>query len=87
MGYRYSPPGHPPSTPPVHYPGYTSPRRARVPVPCRAGAARLNMVVGLKSVGQLSLYAHFSDIEELTEVYNLVRIDNPNDHKDIPGTN
>ena len=42
------------------------------------------MVVGLISVGQLSLYVHFSGFKGITEVYNLLRIDNPNDHKGIP---
>ena len=44
------------------------------------------MAVGLKSVVQLSLDDHFSDIRDLTEVYNLVRIGRINNHNDIPGT-
>ena len=40
--------------------------------------------VGLISVGQLSLDAHFSEIQGITEGYNLVNIDNPNDHNVIP---
>ena len=44
------------------------------------------MVVGLKSVEQLSLYVHFSDIGTMTEVYNLAIAGNANDHKCIPGT-
>ena len=47
--------------------------------------ARLNMVVGLISVHQLSLDAHFSDIEDMTEVYNLLTAGNPDDHYVIPG--
>ena len=43
------------------------------------------MVVGLKSVGQLSLDTQISGSGELTEVYNLVRIDRINDHLLIPG--
>ena len=46
---------------------------------------RLNMVVGLYSVGQLSLGAHFSGFLGLTEVYNLRTAENPNDHYVIPG--
>ena len=44
------------------------------------------MVVGLKSVAQLSLYDHFSDIELMTEVYNLLEIGRINNHNVIPGT-
>ena len=45
------------------------------------GAAALsNMVVGLKSVARLSLSAEISGSRGITEVYNLIRIDNPNDH-------
>ena len=47
--------------------------------------AGTNLAVGLISVGQLSLSTHFSGFLEFTEVYNLLRIDNPNDHYDIPG--
>ena len=50
------------------------------------GHARgVNMAVGLKSVRQLSLCVHFSGFSGMTEVYNLSDIDNPNDHKYIPG--
>ena len=34
------------------------------------------VAVGLISVAQLTLSAHFSDIRAITEVYNLVIIDN-----------
>ena len=43
------------------------------------------MVVGLNTVGQLSLYAHFSGFYGITEVYNLATAGNPDDHKYIPG--
>ena len=43
------------------------------------------MVVGLKSVRQLSLYVHFSGFIGMTEVYNLLSVGNPDDHKGIPG--
>ena len=44
------------------------------------------MVVGLKSVRQLTLDAHFSDIQGMTEVYNLLNAGNPDDQNLIPGT-
>ena len=44
------------------------------------------MVVGLISVEQLTLDAQISDIRGMTEVYNLVRIRNPDDHFSISGT-
>ena len=43
------------------------------------------MVVGLISVGQLSLSVHFSGLLGITEVYNLPAAGNPDDHKCIPG--
>ena len=43
------------------------------------------MAVGLKSVAQLSLVGHISEIEGMTEVYNLVRIGKNNNHLVIPG--
>ena len=51
----------------------------------RAVYGGLNMVVGLKSVSQLSLGAHFSDIQGITEVYNLSKIDRINNHSFILG--
>ena len=44
------------------------------------------MAVGLRSVRQLSLYVHFSDITGITEGYNVIKLGNPNDHNLIPGT-
>ena len=41
--------------------------------------------MGLKSVGQLSLSNQISGFLTMTEGYNLVEIDNPNDHNVIPG--
>ena len=46
---------------------------------------RLNMVVGLNLVAQLTLGAHFSGFRGITEVYNLYIAGNPNDHNTIPG--
>ena len=43
------------------------------------------MVVGLKSVAQLSLGSHISDIRGMTEVYNLANAGNPDDHYVILG--
>ena len=85
MGTRYSTPPDPPShTPPrVHLRlteqccthGYTGARGVRLTKYCR----------GLKSVAQLSLSVHFSDIRGITEVYNLDILGNPDDHYVIPG--
>ena len=44
------------------------------------------MVVGLKSVEQLSLSDRFSGFQGITEVYNLVDIGRINNHFVIPGT-
>ena len=77
---RYSPPRtHPHPTPRVHpspallvaMSGYTA---------ARALYGRVNMVVGLISVGQLSLDVHFSGFQGITVVYNLVRIGRINNH-------
>ena len=38
---------------------------------CTGTSAEHNMVVGLKSVGQLTLSPEISDIRGMTEVYNL----------------
>ena len=74
-----------PTTPRPHHPGYTSPpSTARVHPGARVGGS--NSAVGLKSVDQLSLVGHFSDIRGITEVYNLVILGNPNDHNLILGT-
>ena len=43
------------------------------------------VVVGLKSVAQLSLYAGFSGFQGITEGYNLAIAGNPDDHLVIPG--
>ena len=58
--------------------------RVHLPLPHIAGPGMLqrctrvsgqrNMVVGLKSVDQLCLEDHFSDLRTMTEVYNLVEI-------------
>ena len=48
--------------------------------------AGYNMAVGLISVGQLTLEGHFSGSRGITEVYNVVKAGNANDHNVIPGT-
>ena len=76
-----APPGTHPATPPrVHLPATMLHATAT-----GTAAARLNEVVGLRSVDQLSLSLHFSGSRVFTEGYNLAIIDNPNDHKGIPG--
>ena len=67
-----APSRHPPSpTTRVHpYPPYRT-------VTGLLGLAVLkDMVVGLRSVAQLTLSRHFSDIRGITEVYNLLGADN-----------
>ena len=79
---RYSTPPDPPSS---HTPG-TPP-----PTPCTPGYAaallahRSNMVVGLRSVDQLTLVAHISRSGTITEVYNLSVAGRNNNHLSIPG--
>ena len=82
---RYSPSQPPQSS---HHPGYTPPAHAGPGMlqRCAVRCGQTNSAVGLRSVGQLSLYVHFSDIRGMTEVYNLIKLGNPNDHNVIPGT-
>ena len=77
MGTGYSPPGTTrPAPPRVHL----LPPPSSV-LPCHRGQSPgVNMVVGLKSVDQLSLGAHFSGSRTITEVYNLATAGIPNDH-------
>ena len=75
-----------PATHRSQHPGYTPPHpgtAVHVHGRCRD---QTKYAVGLISVGQLSLYAQIWEIQGMTEVYNLVRIDNPDDHKSIPQT-
>ena len=72
--YRYSPSQVPTQLP---HPGYTPvavPGWLTALVDATGGCPRLNKVVGLKSVAQLSLSVLFSDLRGITEVYNLVGI-------------
>ena len=75
------PSSHTPGTPLPSPP--RSRRRSAVSAAVYSG---LNMVVGLNPVGQLSLSAHFSDIQGITEVYNLSEIGRINNHSSFPGT-
>ena len=85
MGTGYSPPS-PPSPPPprVHLP--LPPRLVRPDLMVQRSGRSKNIVVGLKSVAQLTLDWHFSGFQGITEVYNLYVAGNPNDHNVIPGT-
>ena len=82
VGTGIAPPGTHPVIPPprVHPPSHCT-------VTGLLGlAVPGNMVVGLRSVGQLSLSGHFSDNRDMTEVYNLRIAGNPDDHYCISGT-
>ena len=73
LGYRYSPPNPPsgPIPPRVH----PSPHTRTAGTNTRTDVLP-DMAVGLKSVAQLTLGPYFSDLRELTEVYNLPEIGN-----------
>ena len=75
-----------PATHPVPTPGTPLPPPRAHAVMHEAGISGLNMVVGLKSVAQLSLVTHFSGSQGITEVYNLLRIGKLINHSCIPGT-
>ena len=66
-----APPGYPSPPPPRVHPSPTTAADV-IHAPTAGSAARVNSAVGLKSVDQLSLGPHFSDIKGMTEVYNLV---------------
>ena len=68
---RYSPPRYPPTIPPPGYTPTPPPHPGTATADVSAVPARKNSVVGLISVGQLSLSPGFSDIRTMTEVYNL----------------
>ena len=81
LGTGIAPPAtHPATAPRVHPRTELPSTRQRTTVP-----RGLKLVVGLKSVDQLTLGLLFSDIRGMTEVYNLVIAEDPNDHKCIPG--
>ena len=67
------------------------PRVHPSPYPSTASAVpgtaleQVNMAVGLRSVAQLTLDGHISETRGITEVYNLVRIQEISNHFLIPG--
>ena len=70
----------PPGTHPLPHPGYT-PLLDYWHVHCCTGmSADPNMVVGLKSVYQLTLDALFSRFRGITEGYNLLTVGRINNH-------
>ena len=74
-----------PATHRPHHPGYTPPDTGRTPGPTSVLYPEYNSVVGLISVGQLSLGVQISGSRGITEVYNLSKIGNINNHFFIPG--
>ena len=82
-GYRYS---HPPGPPRPHHPGYTLPHYPYMPYVARAVSQRVNIVVGLISVDQLTLVDHIPRFGTMTEVYNVAVAGRNNNHFTIPGT-
>ena len=69
-----------PATHPV-YPPRVHPCPPRTSTPVSSGPRRrAQCAVGLKSVGQLSLSIHISDIRGMTEVYNVRKIGRINNH-------
>ena len=72
LGTRYSP--SQPSQPPT--PGTPLPTPPGYPLCRTADYGWVNDAVGLISVGQLTLSPLFSGLRGITEVYNVVRIDN-----------
>ena len=77
VGYRYSPSQAPSGPIPRVHP---SPAPTATTLVFTGPCGRVNMVVGLISVGQLTLRLHFSDIRGITEGYNLLYVEDPNDH-------
>ena len=80
-----APPGTHPAAPPRVHPA-ADPGWLTALVGATGMYGRLNEVVGLKSVGQLTLGAVFSGSPGITEVYNLVEIGRIPNHYCIPGT-
>ena len=65
-----------PGTHPAPYPGYTPLLPARLDHAAVPHRARHKVVVGLRSVAQLTLRPVFSVLRVMTEVYNLREIHN-----------
>ena len=74
----------PTQLPAIPYPGYTPPTARQHDRYRRVQYREVNSAVGLRSVDQLTLYAQISDIEGMTEVYNVMRIGRINNHFVIP---
>ena len=79
---RYSTPPDPPS---YRTPGTPTSAWGLAATLLHGHVPDLNMAVGLISVQQLTLSAHFSENRTITEVYNLAVAGNPDDHNHIPG--
>ena len=69
-----------PAPPSSHHPGYTLPAPLLMHAVTQRSVHRAKVVVGLISVDQLTLRLRISDIEGMTEVYNLLRIGRINNH-------
>ena len=82
---RYSPSQHPPSHPTPGTPPAAADVQTRMSAWPHTHVRGLNMVVGLKLVGQLTLSAEISETRGITEVYNLRIAGNLNNHFLIPG--
>ena len=77
-----------PAHPSYPTPGTPSPAPRTSGLDWPYGAVRSgqsNSAVGLISVAQLTLGTQISGIRGITEVYNLVKTGNPNNHFFIPG--
>ena len=82
VGARYSPSPTLPLPPPRVHPSH---HRPQLPATRAGHVPGVNMVVGLRSVGQLSLGAQISGSRGMTEGYNLVEIGRINNHFPISG--
>ena len=81
VGTGIAPPGPPQ---PCTTPGTPLPHRTEPATPRTLDHVH-KLVVGLKSVGQLTLGTHFSGFQGITEGYNLVIVGRINNHFHIPG--
>ena len=61
----------PPGTHPLPHPGYTPPAPTATMQVFKGTSARVEVVVGLRSVDQLTLDARISGLQGITEGYNL----------------
>ena len=80
---RYSPSQYPPSS---HYPGYTPPPSRQYSVASTVRYSGCKVVVGFRSVDQLTLSAKISGFQGITEGYNLLYVGRIINHLSIPGT-